>query len=159
MTPIYIPPQPVQIVRQRIQNQAAIQEQLRAYDEEQQAILNANDVRFNANNIGRKTTMFPEPSLAGLAAKQRRQEAAEEQEFQRKKELSQQPIDPARIGLDTPARKRGRPKGAKGKKKTQKELFNEIKGTGVMPPESKDFSILETQDLARERGISIYKGE
>jgi len=63
MAPIYIPPQPVPVIRQRIRNQADIQDQLRAYDKQQQAIINANDVRFDENNLGRKIAMYPEPSL------------------------------------------------------------------------------------------------
>jgi len=63
MAPIYLPPVPVPIIRQRIRNQADIQDQLRAYDEQQQALTNANDVRFDSNNIGRTKVMFPEPSL------------------------------------------------------------------------------------------------
>lgn len=175
MTPIFVPPQPVQIVRQRIQNQAAIQEQLRAYDREQQAAMNANDVRFNANNIGRKTTLYPEPSLAaGLAAKQRRQEAqeeeskqraaeaeerreAEEAEFQRKQELSRKPVDPVTMGLPQPPRKRGRPAGTKGTRKLKEDLKKDIlsSGTGSLPENFDDLYLSSLQDLAQERGISI----
>ena len=63
MAPIFIPPQPVPVIRQRIRNLADIQDQLRAYDKQQQAIINANDVRFDANNIGRTKVMYPQPSV------------------------------------------------------------------------------------------------
>jgi len=62
MTPIYIPPQPVPIIRQRIRNQADIQDQIRAYNEQQQELFNANQVRFNENNINRTKVLFEQPS-------------------------------------------------------------------------------------------------
>lgn len=175
MTPIYIPPQPVQIVRQRIQNQAAIQEQLRAYDLQQQAVINANDVRFNANNIGRKTVLYPEPPLAEPViatklggevdpreAQAQEQEAeerkAEEAEFQRKKKLAEQPVDPATMGFGEPARKRGRPAaGGKGGKKLKADLIKELKasGSGSLPEGFEGYILISLQRLAEERGISL----
>jgi len=174
MTPIYISP-PVQIVRQRIQNQAAIQEQLRAYDLQQQAVINANDVRFNANNIGRKTVLYPEPPLAEPViatklggevdpreAQAQEQEAeerkAEEAEFQRKQELSRKPVDPTTMGLPEPPRKRGRPAaGAKGTRKLKEDLIRDLKtsGTGSLPEGFEDFFMSGVKRLAEERGISL----
>jgi len=190
MTPIFIPPQPVQIVRQRIQNQAAIQEQLRAYDKQQQDLVGANAAAFDANNIGRKTALYAEPvyaqpltaeEKAGLAAKQRRQEAqeqeeeeeerkageaqkaadeAEEREFQRKKELSRKPVDPAKMGLPQPPRKRGRPAAGaktKGDKKLKEDLKADIRaaGTGSLPENFDELYYGSIQKIAQERGISI----
>jgi len=191
MTPIFIPPQPVQIVRQRIQNQAAIQEQLRAYDKQQQDLVGANAAAFDANNIGRKTALYAEPvyaepfltaeDKAARAAKQRRQEAqeqaeqqqaqekeeeeeerkvAEEREFQRKVELSRKPVDPAKMGLAPPPRKRGRPAAGaktKGDRKLKEDLKADIRaaGTGSLPENFDELYYGSIQKIAQERGISI----
>jgi len=105
MSPIYVPPTPVPIIRQRIRNQADIQEELRAYNPELQQTVGANAAAFEANNIGRKTTLFAEPVYAepatllarqrfeaeqrARAAKERRQEAQEEESKQREAEAEE----------------------------------------------------------------------
>lgn len=58
MSPIFVPPQPVPIIRQQIRNQADIQEQLRAYNRKQQDLVGANAAAFDATNID-KRILFP----------------------------------------------------------------------------------------------------
>jgi hypothetical protein len=58
MSPIFVPPQPVPIIRQQIRNQADIQEQLRAYNRQQQDLVGANAAAFDATNID-KRVLFP----------------------------------------------------------------------------------------------------
>jgi len=59
MAPIYIPPQPVPVIRQKIRNISDIQEQLRAYDRQQQDLVGANATAFNATNLGRTNVLYP----------------------------------------------------------------------------------------------------
>jgi len=161
MTPIYIPPQPVPIIRQRIRNQADIQDQLRAYDTQQQSLINANDVRFDENNIGRKTTMFPEPSLM--------QEEAKEPEKPKRKLRIVGDIQDTRAAEEPTIRqpdpvttKRLIDDEGKLKPKTNDELKREIfeslamSGQPVplrMSRKNKD----DLQSIARGLGIDIYK--
>lgn len=58
MSPIYIPPTPIPIIRQKIRNQADIQEQFRAYDKQQQDLEGANAAAFNATNLD-KRVLYP----------------------------------------------------------------------------------------------------
>lgn len=58
MSPIYIPPTPIPIIRQKIRNQADIQEQLRAYDRAQQDLVGANAAAFDKTNLD-KRVLYP----------------------------------------------------------------------------------------------------
>lgn len=58
MSPIYIPPTPIPVIRQRIRNQADIQEQLRAYNKAQQDLEGANAAAFEQTHI-RKGVLYP----------------------------------------------------------------------------------------------------
>ncbi len=157
MAPIFVPLQPVPIIRQRIRNQADIQEQLRAYDRQQQDLVGANAAAFEATNI-HKEVLYPEPVIATKLGGEVDPREAEEAEFQRKKELSRKPVDPATMGFGEPARKRGRPAaGAKGGKKLKADLIKELKasGSGSLPQGFENYILISLQRLAQERGISL----
>ncbi len=159
MAPIYIPPQPVPVIRQKIRNISDIQEQLRAYDQQQQAVINANDVRFNANNINRERVLYPEPALVGTRQRKAAEEPDEPQPtiaVEAMPELS--PAAESREVFETPARVIGAV-GRRSDMKTAKDLRDEIRGSGSVP---KGFSTMSADDiraLATERGISLMKGE
>lgn len=141
MTPIFVPPQPAQIVRQRIQNQALIQEQLRAYDRQQQALVGANISAFNANNIGRKTALYADPVIAEpimniTTAEEQEREAdprTTEQLMRPKDEPLNIPEEEEKGAEEQPQPKRLRTGRPKGELKDRRELIQEIKGAGSIP--------------------------
>lgn len=183
MSPIYIPPTPIPIIRQRIRNQADIQEQLRAYNKAQQDLEGANAAAFEATHI-RKGVLYPmklkreddpaffdapEPMAAeepAIGAKRPR--VAEEVGRETAQRMfgaeavmpDPAPVAQARFASPVPAKVMGavgRPKGAKQKTKTKPVLIKELKaaGTGSLPIGFEAFSPQKLQELARERGIDI----
>ena len=170
MAPIYIPPTPVPIIRQKIRNIADVQEQLRAYDRAQQDLVGANAAAFEANNIGRKNVLYPEPvepTEPAIGAKRPRM-AAEELGREEAAEMfgaeaiagEPAPVAEARFASPVPAKVMGavgRPKGSKGKKKTIDELKAEIAASGSVPDNFKNMKLPDVVDLARERGISLMR--
>ncbi len=159
MAPIYIPPQPVPIIRQKIRNISDIQEQLRAYDQQQQGIINANDVRFNANNINREQVLYPEPALVGTRQRKAAEEPDEPQPtipVEAMPELS--PVAESREVFESPARVIGAV-GRRSDMKNVTELRKEIRGSGSVPTGFSRMSADEIRAIATERGISLMKGE
>ena len=170
MAPIYVPPQPVPIIRQRIRNQADIQEQLRAYNPELQQTVGANAAAFEANNIGRKNVLYPEPvepTEPAIGAKRPRM-AAEELGREEAAEMfgaeavapDPAPVAEARFATPVPAKVMGavgRPKGSKGKKKSIEELKAEIAASGSVPEDFGKLKYAELADIARKRGIDLMR--
>lgn len=187
MSPIYIPPTPVPIIRQRIRNQADIQEQLRAYDQQQQDLVGANAASFEATNLDKRVLYpmklkreddpaffdAPEPMAAeektepvGTKRPRVAQEVGRE-EAQRMfgaEAVAPEPAPTAeaRFAFGTPVPARvmgavGRPKGSGNKKKTKEELKAEIAASGSIPDNFKDMKLPEVVILARERGISLMR--
>jgi len=157
MSPIYIPPTPVPIIRQRIRNQADIQEQLRAYDRQQQDLVGANATAFNATNLGRTNVLYPVVA----------EPIAEEQEREADPRITEQIMRPKDEPLNEPEEEKtaeekpkpprsGRPKS---NMKSRKELIQEIKGAGSIPRgvavDKK--SLEELQELAIYLGINIMR--
>jgi len=187
MSPIYIPAQPVPIIRQRIRNQADIQEELRAYDRAQQDSVGPNAAAFEQTNI-RKGVLYPmklkrdddpaffdapEPMSAEEEEKTGAKRPRVAQEVGR--ETAQRMFGPeavapepapaaeARFAFGSPVPAKvmgaigGRPKGSGNKKKTKDELKAEIAATGSVPDNFKDMKLPEVVILARERGISLMR--
>jgi len=185
MAPIFVPPQPVPIIRQRIRNAADIQEQLRAYDRVQQDLVGANAAAFNANNID-KRVLYPmklkrdddpaffdapepvDPMAAEEPVGAKRPRVAQEVGRETAQRMfgaeavmpDPAPIAEARFASPVPARVMGavgRPKGAKQKTKTKPVLIKELRaaGTGSLPIGFEAFSPAKLQELAKERGIDI----
>ena len=183
MAPIYIPPQPVPIIRQKIRNQADIQEQLRAYDREQQELKGANAAAFERTNI-RKGILYPmkhaeffdAPEPIGTEEQKtdpagaKRQRVAEEV---RREDVAERfgaaavapdpaPVAEARFAFASPVPARvvgmgGRPKGSGNKKKSIEELRAEIASTGSVPDDFKKMKLPAVIDLARKRGINLMR--
>jgi len=185
MSPIYIPAQPVPIIRQRIRNQADIQEQLRAYDKAQQDLEGANAAAFEATNI-RKGVLYPmklkredDPAFFDapepMAAEEKtepvgtkRPRVAQEVGFETAQRMfgaeavmpDPAPVAEARFASPVPAKVMGavgRPKGSGNKKKTKEELKAEIAASGSVPDNFKDMKLPEVVTMARMRGISLMR--
>jgi hypothetical protein len=146
MSPIYIPPQLVPIIRQKVRNIADIQEQLRAYDKAQQDLVGANTARFDANNINRKEVLYPPPtpqqdialgditSLAGIGEEESKQ--AESTMTQPQQEIALGDRDP--------------------REKSKAELMIELRRFGERGSFEKKTKE-QLQNLARELGINIMR--
>lgn len=162
MSPIYIPPQPVPIIRQKIRNQADIQEQLRAYDQQQQALVGANAAAFDANNIGRKNVLYPttpqaeeekieikppEPEIESPPSPPAQPATPEQQP-----ELLAAAEEPEQRGLRPPAR--GRPRGVE---KTVDELKAAIRVTGNAPVGLATMRKPQLQAFARKMEIDLMR--
>jgi hypothetical protein len=183
MAPIYIPQQPVPIIRQKIRNAADIQEQLRAYDRAQQDLVGANAAAFEKTHI-HKGVLYPmklsreesEPAFFDapepLAAEEplgaKRPRVAQEVGRETAQRMfgaeavmpDPAPVAQARFASPVPAKVMGavgRPKGAKQKTKTKPVLIKELRaaGTGSLPIGFEAFSPQKLQELAKERGIDI----
>jgi len=160
MAPIYIPQQPVPIIRQRIRNAADIQEQLRAYDRVQQDLVGANAAAFERTHI-HKGVLYPmklsreesEPAFFD-APEPVDPMAAEEPVGAKRPRVAQEvgretaqrmfgaeavmpdpvPVAEARFASPVPAKVMGavgRPKGAKQKTKTKPVLIKELRAAGT----------------------------
>jgi hypothetical protein len=178
MSPIYIPPTPIPIIRQKIRNQADIQEQLRAYNRAQQDLEGANAAAFEATNI-RKGVLYPmklsreesEPAFFDAPEQvgtKRPRMAAEELGREEAAEMfgaeafmpDPAPVAEARFASPVPAKVMGavgRPAGSGNKKKTKDELKAEIAVSGSVPEDFDKLKYREVADLARKRGINLMR--
>ena len=120
MSPIYIPPTPVPIIRQRIRNQADIQERLRAYDRQQQDLVGANAAAFNATNLGRTNVLYPVVAEPVAEEQEREADPRITEQLIKEKAAEEQPKTPGK----------GRPRSDM---KGRRELIQEIKGAGSIP--------------------------
>jgi len=126
MSPIYIPPTPVPIIRQRIRNQADIQERLRAYDRQQQDLVGANAAAFNATNLGRTNVLYPVVAEPVAEA----EGTTEEQEREADPRITEQLIKEKAAEEQPKTPGKGRPRSDM---KGRRELIQEIKGAGSIP--------------------------
>lgn len=153
MSPIYIPPQPVPIIRQKIRNQADIQEQLRAYDQQQQDLVGANAAAFNATNID-KQVLYPKPAVTEPISPARMGEVEQKTETEPPDAPPRQAAEEEeeRRQLRPPAR--GRPRGGE---KTVDELKAAIRATGRPPIGLATMRKLKLQVAAKQLGIDLMR--